>query len=79
MGYAVDASILQETTHCKAAFACQKADWTPCKRITGMFADMLVENGEKDCSRPCSYRVHYADDILCRGPTRKAIYQRYGV
>ena len=69
--------ILDKTTKCHKDFNCFVHNNTCC-RVTQCINDEVHFVAYKE-NLNCKYKLHFADQIICMCPTRKEIYNKFGV
>ena len=74
----IDKDIISKTHYCKKGFECLKNPRVACCKVTHCI-DNIVCFIEMEGEEKCIYRNSFQDSFICCCPTRKEIYNKYGL
>jgi len=78
----IDEEVLSKTTECKKGFSCLSSKTRDiCKvrsKLESAGAEMILFC-EPNNDKHCDYKKPFGDFCICECPTRKEIYNRYGI
>lgn len=74
----IDQKVLENTTNCLKDFECIKnADFTFCKVEECINKKVYFVKSENQ--KFCPYKMYFGHSTICNCPTRKGIFNKYGI
>ena len=73
----ISKKILDETVHCQKDFDCIKNNNICCK--VDYCVDKTVHFVKCSEENYCRYKMNFGYSLICNCPTRKEIYNKYGI
>jgi hypothetical protein len=77
MSLEIEKEVIDKTFHCKRNFECTKNTSNCCT------IDYCVNNEvhflDNNEVKLCNYKIHFGNSSICSCPTRKEIYNKYGL